>query len=241
MVGGPGSPEEQARRLVADQDDDMTEHVAQSAELMYLETLLQRLRDSGRAMNRSLLLLTLFALLLLTSDAGALSIGSYVTVAGLRIEFDPRLFLGGVSTLVAALWMYVFALTHHMAVLRRQIFVSCDDLGWKSVRWRDSGLELVAYPDFFSVTFSGSRYFHTLVSKITQVCMTAVFVPFVLLFPLLTLVLSARTLWKSGAGSWPWLVWMVFVLVVSIGYVITMQGQLTREHRRMRDGQRTGL
>ena len=164
----------------------MTEHASQSAELKYLDTLLQRLRDTGRAMNRSLLVLLVFALLLLTLDAGALSIESYLTIAGLRIQFDPRLFLGGVSTLVAGLWMYVFALSHHMAVLRRQIFVSCDDLGWKSARWRDSGLELVAYPDFFSITFSSSRYFHTLVSKFTQLCMTALFVLLISLFPLLT-------------------------------------------------------
>lgn len=205
---------------------------SERVQLHYVETLTGFLRDTVGSSNFSLLLLSFIGLLLLAISFGAVSVGHSVDLLGLELQLPSWVFYIGGSWIVGALWMYAFALELHGRMLAYKILRSYEQLGFEEPKWDAKWKQLLTGPGFFSITFSKSRFRHTVVSKFTQFTSAILVLLAITLFPLFTqIVATVRVVSEYGPTWWVILVQSLIILV-SLGYAITALGKIKEQNRR---------
>lgn len=123
-------------------------------QMHFIDKLHTTLLTTGKSINRSMMVLFVLALLLLTTASGAVSPGEKVTLSGLSLNIAPWVLPVALSFLLTASFVHILGLSRHEHRIRDKILQLYDELGLEDEILDDLQCNPLEQPNLITSVFS---------------------------------------------------------------------------------------
>jgi hypothetical protein len=140
--------------------------------LHFIDKLHVNILDTGKQINRSMVIIILLCLILISWVSGTSSLNDEITVGGLKITIDSWTIPFFFSWLLALLFIYLFGLSLHEIRTLDRIIELYEELDFKDESLKDRVCNPLEHPNICTVAFSKLLLGDSATAKITSALAT---------------------------------------------------------------------
>ena len=196
--------------------------------LHYVDKLHGSLIETGKSINRSMMLEVVLALGVLAMATGIVTTNQKFSVTGLELQFEAWVFPLAGSWLLALVYVYLLELTVHENELRDTILRLYSDLGISDKSLKDLETNPLESPNIITVVVSKERVGSTKYGLLMRIYAALVMVSVLLVLPILAEIVAAYNLFKKYGVNWWFIVSYVAIFVLMFLYLMVIAPKFSK-------------